>query len=128
MAAKPDVLVACSIRFEDLVAITRKLKELDLNIRMVSAVPYGLLPDYYKQLGKDAEFVYSGSFWDAALPYPGNQQFVAAYEKEFNHPPAVQSAGGYVRWSRFTGQFGGKAKMDFRFDYAASFSSFSCVA
>jgi branched-chain amino acid transport system substrate-binding protein len=95
-ATKPDVLVAGSIRFEDLLAITRKLKELDLNIRMVSAVPYGLLPDYYKQLGKDAEFVYSGSFWDAALPYPGNQQFVAAYEKEFNHPPAVQSAGGYA--------------------------------
>jgi len=33
-----------------------------------------------------------------------------------------------VRWSRFTGQFRGKAKMDFKFDYAASFSSFSCVA
>ena len=59
---------------------------------MVSAVPYGLLPDYYKQLGKDAEFVYSGSFWDAALPYPGNQEFVAVYAKEFSHPPAVQSA------------------------------------
>jgi branched-chain amino acid transport system substrate-binding protein len=95
-AAKPDVLVAGSIRFEDLLAITRKLKELDLNIPMVSAVPYGLLPDYYKQLGKDAEFVYSGSFWDAALPYPGNQEFVAAYAKEFSHPPAVQSAGAYA--------------------------------
>jgi len=95
-AAKADVLVAGSIRFEDLLAITRKLKELDLNIPMVSAVPYGLLPDYYKQLGKDAEFVYSGSFWDAALPYPGNQEFVAAYAKEFSHPPAVQSAGAYA--------------------------------
>jgi hypothetical protein len=71
-------MVAASIRFEDLPAITRKLKELDLNLRMMSAVPYGLLPDYYKQLGRDAEFVYSGSFWDAALPDPGNQEFVAA--------------------------------------------------
>ncbi len=95
-AAKPDVLVAASIRFEDLLAIARKLKELDLNLAMVSAVPYGLLPDYYKQLGKDAEFVYSGSFWDSALPYPGNQEFVAAYEKEFGHAPAVQSAGAYA--------------------------------
>jgi len=94
--ANPDVLVAASIRLEDLLAITRKLKELDLNIPMVSAVPYGLLPEYYKQLGKNAEFVYSGSFWDAALPYPGNQEFVAAYAKEFNHPPAVQSAGAYA--------------------------------
>ena len=51
-----------SVRFEDLLDITRKMKELDLNIGMLSAVPYGLLPDYYKQLGKDAEFVYSGSF------------------------------------------------------------------
>ena len=91
-AAKPDVLVAGSIRFEDLLAITRKMKELDINVRMLSAVPYGLLPDYYKQLGKDAEFVYSGSFWDAALPYPGNQEFVAAYAQEFNHPPSVPAA------------------------------------
>ena len=96
IAAKPDVLVAASIRLEDLLAITRQLKELDLNIPMVSAVPYGLLPEYYKQLGKNAEFVYSGSFWDAALPYPGNQEFVAAYAKEFNHPPAVQSAAAYA--------------------------------
>ena len=95
-AAKPDVLVAASIRFEDLLAITRKLKELDISPAMVGAVPYGLLPDYYTQLGKDAEFVYSGSFWDPALPYPGNQEFVAAYEKEFGHAPAVQSAGAYV--------------------------------
>src|SRR4029079_6052597 len=57
-AAKPDVLVAASIRFEDLLAITRKLKELVPNLAIVSAVPYGLLPDYYKELGKDAEFVY----------------------------------------------------------------------
>jgi len=41
---------------------------------------------------------------------------------------AGMAVGGFVRWSRFTGQFGGKAKMDFKFDYAASFSSFSCVA
>jgi branched-chain amino acid transport system substrate-binding protein len=95
-AAKPDVLVAASIRFEDLLAITRKLKELVPNLAMVSAVPYGLLPDYYKELGKDAEFVYSGSFWDAALPYPGNREFVAAYVKEFGHAPAVQSAGAYA--------------------------------
>jgi hypothetical protein len=33
-----------------------------------------------------------------------------------------------VRWSRFTGQFGDKAKMDSGFDYAASFSSLSCIA
>src|SRR5947199_5309987 len=57
-AAKPDVLVVASIRIDDLVAITRQMKELDLNVRMLSSLPYGLLPDYYQRLGKDAEFVY----------------------------------------------------------------------
>ncbi len=95
-ATKPDVLMAASIRLEDLVAITRQARELDLNVSMLSSVPYGLLPDYYKQLGKDAEFVYSGSFWETSLPYPGNQEFVTAYEKEFKRAPAVQSAGAYA--------------------------------
>src|ERR1019366_9090997 len=35
---------------------------------------------------------------------------------------------GYQRWSRFPGQNGGLAKMDSGFGYAASFSSFACVA
>ena len=95
-ATKPDVLMAASIRLEDLVAITRQARELDLNVSMLSGVPYGLLPDYYKQLGKDAEFVYSGSFWETSLPHPGNQEFVTAYEKEFKRAPAVQSAGAYA--------------------------------
>jgi hypothetical protein len=32
------------------------------------------------------------------------------------------------RWSRFAGQFGGLAKVDSGFDYAANFSSFACLA
>src|SRR5262245_20556019 len=95
-AVKPDVLVAASVKLPDLVAITRQIKEAELNVSMLSSVPYGLLPDYYKQLGKDAEFVYSGSFWEATLPYPGNKEFVAAYENEYNRTPAVQSAAGYA--------------------------------
>ena len=94
--ATPDVLMAASVRLEDLVAITRQMREVDLNVKMLSSVPYGLLPDYYKQLGKDAEFVYSGSFWDTGLPYPGNREFVAAYQTEFNRAPVVQSAGSYA--------------------------------
>ena len=82
-------------------AITRQMKDVGLNVGMLSSVPYGLLPDYYKQLGKDAEFVYSGSFWEPSLPYPGNQQFAAAYEAEFKRAPAVQSAGAYAACQLF---------------------------
>jgi len=68
---------------------------------MLSSAPYGLLPDYYQRLGNEAEFVYSGSFWEAGLPYPGNRDFVTAYEKEFNRAPAVQSAAGYAACQLF---------------------------
>jgi branched-chain amino acid transport system substrate-binding protein len=95
-AAAPDALMAASVRLEDLVAITRQMRAVDLNVKMLSSVPYGLLPDYYKQLGKEAEYVYSGSFWETTLPYSGNQEFVAAYEKEFKRTPAVQSAASYA--------------------------------
>jgi branched-chain amino acid transport system substrate-binding protein len=95
-ATNPDVLVAASIRLDDLVTITRQMRETDLNAKMVNSLPYGLLPEYYQRLGKDAEFVYSGTFWEATLPYPGNHEFVVAYEKEFNRAPAVQSANSYA--------------------------------
>ena len=42
--------------------------------------------------------------------------------------PIILLLALFMRWSRFPGQFGGKAKMDSGFDYAASFSSFSCIA
>jgi branched-chain amino acid transport system substrate-binding protein len=95
-AATPDVLMAASVRLDDLLMITRQMREVDLNVKMFSSVPYGLLPDYYKQLGKEAEFVYSGSFWDTGIPYPGNREFVVAYEKEYNRTPSVQSAASYA--------------------------------
>ena len=95
-AARPDVLVAVSVRLDDLVTITRQMQEVDFNVKMMSSLPYGLLPDYYTRLGKQAEFVYSATFWEAALPNPGNRDFVAAYESEFKRPPAVQSANSYA--------------------------------
>jgi branched-chain amino acid transport system substrate-binding protein len=95
-AAQPDVLVAASVRLDDLVTMTRQMKEIDLNVKMLSSLPYGLLPEYYQRLGKDAEFAYSATFWEAGLANPGNQEFVAAYKKEFNRAPAVQSANSYA--------------------------------
>ena len=57
--------------------------------------------------------------------------FVLAHDEE-SQPKAIRFAMQFrlfnLRWSRFAGQFGGKAKMDSGFDHAASFSSFSCLA
>ncbi len=95
-AAKPDAFVIAAQLFGDLVAITRQMRDVDLNVKMFSSLPYGGLPDYQKRLENSAEFVYSATFWEPSLPYPGNREFVTAYEKEFNRAPALQSANAYA--------------------------------
>ena len=95
-SVKPDAFVIGSQLFDDLVTITRQMRDVDLNVKMFSSLPYGGLPDYQKRLEKFADFVYSATFWEPSLPYPGNREFVTAYEKEFNRAPALQSANGYA--------------------------------
>ncbi|HKF68668.1 MAG TPA: amino acid ABC transporter substrate-binding protein [Vicinamibacterales bacterium] len=95
-AARPDAFVIATQIFDELITITRQTKDVDLNVKMFASLPYGSLPDYQKRLEKAAEFVYSATFWEPSLPYPGNRQFVAAYEKEFNRPPALQAANAYA--------------------------------
>ena len=94
-AANPDVLGA-STYFDDAVAITRQMKELNVNPKMYGVTVGGDLPKFYQLLGKNAEFVYGATQWEPELPYPGAREFNEAYKKEF---PAADlsyhSAGGY---------------------------------
>ena len=55
--AAPDLLIAAAVRLDDHVAIIRQMKGMNLDTKMVSSLPYGLLPEFYQQLGKDAQFV-----------------------------------------------------------------------
>jgi branched-chain amino acid transport system substrate-binding protein len=93
--AKPDLLIVNYVPAE-VIAITRQMKELDVNVKMLSATPGAGFQDYQKTLANLAEFVYAGSYWDPSLPYPGNPEFVASYQKEFNHAPAFISAAAYA--------------------------------
>ena len=95
-AANPDVLVAPSIPFYDVVAMTRQLKELDVNPRMFAGTQGVNLPKFYEVLGRSAEFVYGTSDWEPELvtlragglvpiarQYPGAREFVEAYRQKF---------------------------------------------
>jgi branched-chain amino acid transport system substrate-binding protein len=56
----------------------------------------GDLPKFHELLGKNAEFVYGASQWEAELPYPGAEAFRDAYHKEFPGADlSYHSAGGY---------------------------------
>ncbi|MBI3003590.1 MAG: amino acid ABC transporter substrate-binding protein, partial [candidate division NC10 bacterium] len=75
-AANPDVLGAATY-FDDAVAITRQMKELNVNPKMYGVTVGGDLPTFYQLLGKNAEFVYGATQWEPELPYPGAKAFVA---------------------------------------------------
>jgi branched-chain amino acid transport system substrate-binding protein len=106
--ADPDVLAAGTY-FEDSVAITRQLRELNVNPKMFAVTVGGDFPQFYQLLGQSAEFVYGPSQWEAELvrlragglipiarQYPGAREFVESHRKEF---PGAQlsyhSAAGY---------------------------------
>ncbi len=99
-AAKPDALVVGAPP-ADAIAITRQMRELDVNVKLYGATPGAAYPDFAKTLGKTAEFVYGGSYWEPDLSYPGNRAFVAAYQKEFSRAPASNAAGAYAACELF---------------------------
>jgi branched-chain amino acid transport system substrate-binding protein len=94
-AVNPDVLAAATY-FDDAVAITRQMKELNVNPKMYGVTVGGDLPEFYDLLKQNAEYVYGATQWDDQLPYPGIKEFVAAYRKEFGREPVYHSAAGYA--------------------------------
>ena len=94
-AANPDVIAAATY-FDDAVALTRQMKELNVNPKMYGVTVGGDLPEFYDTLKQNAEFIYGATQWEATLPYPGNQEFFETYKKDFGHEPSYHSAAGYA--------------------------------
>ena len=94
-AANADVLAAATY-FDDAVALTRQMKELDVNPKMYGVTVGGDLPEFYDTLKQNAEYIYGATQWEPTLPYPGNQDWHEAYKKEFGHEPSYHSAAGYA--------------------------------
>jgi branched-chain amino acid transport system substrate-binding protein len=94
-AANPDV-IAASTYFDDAVAISRQMKELNVSAKMYAVTVGGDLPKFYDLLKQNAEYVYGSTQWEGTLPYPGQKEFVDSYQKKFGHEPVYHSAAGYA--------------------------------
>jgi branched-chain amino acid transport system substrate-binding protein len=106
--SNPDVLAAGTL-FDDAVAITRQLRELNVNPRMFAATVGTDYPRFHQILGRGAEFVYGPAQWEAELvtlragglipiarQYPGAREFVESHRKEFPGADlSYHSAAGY---------------------------------
>jgi branched-chain amino acid transport system substrate-binding protein len=94
-AADADV-VAAATYFDDAVAIVQQMKALGVNPRMTGVTVGGDLPKFHATLGRDAEFIYGASQWQAELVtlraggmipiarlFPGASEFVDEHEKMY---------------------------------------------
>jgi branched-chain amino acid transport system substrate-binding protein len=107
-SSSPDALGAATF-FEDAVAITRQMKELNLNPKMFVATVGPPQPEFYKRLERSAEFVYGPSQWEPELvtiragglipiarQYPGAREFVEAHDRAYPGASlSYQTAAGY---------------------------------
>ena len=91
----PDVLAAATY-FNDAVALTRQMRELNVNPKMYGVTIGGDLPEFYDTLKGNAEYVYGATQWEPALNYPGNREFVESYRAEFKREPSYFAAAGYA--------------------------------
>ena len=99
----PDVIAAATY-FDDAVAITRQMKEQNVNPKMFGVTVGGDVPEFYDILkpkdaksskGNLAEYIYGSTQWEDTLPYAGNREFFETYKREFNHEPSYHSVAGY---------------------------------
>jgi len=93
-ATNPDVIAAATY-FDDAVALTRQMKELNVNPKMYGVTVGGDLPEFYDTLKGNAEYVYGSTQWEPVLNYPGNKEYFETYKKEFGHEPSYHSTSGY---------------------------------
>jgi branched-chain amino acid transport system substrate-binding protein len=93
-ALNPDVLLGGTY-FDDAVAITRQMKELDVNPKIYGVTVGGDLPEFYDLLKKTADYVYGSTQWEPNLPFPGIKEFVESYKKMWGRDPQYHSAAGY---------------------------------
>jgi branched-chain amino acid transport system substrate-binding protein len=95
-AVNPDV-IAAGTYFDDAVAITRQMKELNVNPKMFGLTVGGDLPEFYDLLKQNADYVYGSTQWDESLPYPGQKELLAAYKAKFKgQEPSYHTAAGYA--------------------------------
>lgn len=94
-ALDPDVIAAAT-SFDDAVAITRQMRDLNVNPRMFGVTVGGDLPEFHAALKQTAEYVYGATPWEATLPHPRQREFLEGYRKRFGREPVYHATASYA--------------------------------
>ena len=93
---KPDVIAMASY-LHDAVNIIRQCKELDVTPSLFVGLGGGFsLPQFGKEAGVAANYVYSISVWNPSIPYAGSKAFYETYLRRYNEQPNFHGADAYA--------------------------------
>ncbi len=94
--AKPDFVYMISYARDAALLMTQS-RELNFNPRLFVGCGAGFtLPEFARNAGEAAEFVYFVDLWSANLPYPGAREYSENYQKRFGAPAGYHGAEAYA--------------------------------
>lgn len=94
-SANPDILYIVSYA-EDGVAITRQMKEVGLNAKIISLDTSSSLPSYIEQVGDLADYVVSTVSWSKDVKYDGAAELEERLRAKAKGEPSFYEAEGYL--------------------------------
>jgi branched-chain amino acid transport system substrate-binding protein len=95
-SAKPDFVYMISYVM-DAALLMRQSKELDFNPKLFVGGGAGFtLPEFAKNAGDAAEYVFSADLWSPNLPFPGAKEYADNYLKKFGTPTEYHGAEAYA--------------------------------
>jgi len=92
---KPDMFIACTY-LPEAVLLTRQAKDVDFAPKLIGFSVGPALPDYAKNLARDAEVIFGSSQWEPTVRYPGAREFAEKFKKRYGDSPSYHAAQGYV--------------------------------
>ncbi|MDA8123259.1 MAG: ABC transporter substrate-binding protein [Deltaproteobacteria bacterium] len=92
----PDLVYMVSYVM-DASLLMRQAKELDLNPKLFIGGGAGFtLPEFHKNAGDAAEYVFSAALWVETAPYPGAREYFDKYAKKYKEDTEYHGAEAYA--------------------------------
>ncbi len=95
-AAKPDMVYMISYVM-DASLLMRQSKELDFNPKLFVGGAAGFtLPEFLKNAGAAAQYVFSATLWVPEVPYPGAKAYYENFKKKYGGATEYHGAEAYA--------------------------------
>jgi branched-chain amino acid transport system substrate-binding protein len=94
-ASKPDLMFPVSY-ITDALLIIRTMKQLNVNASVFGGGAGYIIPDFYKEMGKDGEYVYSAASWNYDINCGEVPKIAEAYEKRYGEFLMEHAGEAYV--------------------------------